>query len=285
MRIGFIGAGKVGFTFGKYLKEKGLDIGGYYNRTPESAKEAAAFTDTLVYETKEELIDSCDIVMLTVSDSAISTVWQDIKNYSGLTGKIVCHTSGSISSKIFLDTPYQIYGYSIHPIYAISDRYKSYKTLSNAFITIEGHEKYLKSILGIFSDAGLTCASISGQHKTNYHAACVMASNLVCGLYNTACQLMQTCGMTPEESQNALKGLFRDNAIGISDNGPVAQLTGPIERGDALTVEAHMGEIDKIYGFENVSQIYRLLSKETLKLATIKNPDRDYSNIKDILEK
>ena len=28
-----------------------------------------------------------------------------------------------------------------HPMFAISDKYNSYKNLSQAFITIEGHEK------------------------------------------------------------------------------------------------------------------------------------------------
>ncbi len=284
MRIGFIGAGRVGCTFGKYLKEAGLEITGYYNRTRKSAEEAAAFTDTLVYETKEELIDSCDIVMLTVSDSAISPVWQEIKSYSGLTGKIVCHTSGSISSKVFWDTPYQIFGYSIHPIYAISDRFESYKTFSNAFITIEGHDKYLDTLLKMLSDAGLKCTSISGDYKVSYHAACVMASNLVCGLYQTAAALMQKCGMSADESELALKGLFRDNAIGTAENGPVKQLTGPIDRGDAVTVENHLKELYSLEGFENGAEVYKLLSRETLKVAEKKNPDRDYSELEKMLD-
>ena len=50
MRIGFIGAGRVGCTFGKYFREHGIEVSGYYNRTAEKAKEAAEFTDTLYYE-------------------------------------------------------------------------------------------------------------------------------------------------------------------------------------------------------------------------------------------
>ena len=44
MRIGFIGAGKVGFTLGKYFAVNGLDVAGYYSRNYKSAEEAAAFT-------------------------------------------------------------------------------------------------------------------------------------------------------------------------------------------------------------------------------------------------
>ena len=31
MKVGFIGAGKAGFSLGKYFKEKGLSVSGYYS--------------------------------------------------------------------------------------------------------------------------------------------------------------------------------------------------------------------------------------------------------------
>jgi len=45
MRAGFIGAGKVGFSLGKYLKENGVEITGYFSKSPESAKSAADLRD------------------------------------------------------------------------------------------------------------------------------------------------------------------------------------------------------------------------------------------------
>ena len=38
MQIGFIGAGKVGVSLGKYFKEKGRNVGGYYSLTRASAE-------------------------------------------------------------------------------------------------------------------------------------------------------------------------------------------------------------------------------------------------------
>ena len=49
MKTGFIGAGKVGFTLGKFFAENNIQVTGYYSRRRESAKEAAAFTGTTVY--------------------------------------------------------------------------------------------------------------------------------------------------------------------------------------------------------------------------------------------
>lgn len=101
MQIGFIGAGKVGVSLGKYFKEKGRNVGGYYSLTRASAAWAAAFTQTTCYESLEEIISSCGMILFTVPDSAIAEVWQQAKPY--VSGKVIGHCSGLYSSDIFSD--------------------------------------------------------------------------------------------------------------------------------------------------------------------------------------
>ena len=278
MRIGFIGAGRVGFTLGKFFKIHDLDVVGYYSRTSEHAKEAAEFTDTCYFTDARELISLCDAVILTVSDSAIASVFADICGPE-LSGKIVCHTSGATSSKVFDNTSYQIYGYSIHPIYAISDRYESYKHFSNAFITIDGNSERIDEITDMIGKTGLDYAVIDSDCKSKYHAASVMASNMVCGLYGNAIRLMTECGFSEDKAASALSGLFRDNAIGASEKGPVLQLTGPLERNDIATVRGHLGALSS-----EDAMLYRAVAAEVLKLAKVKNNDRDYSDMERLLK-
>ena len=38
MKIGFVGAGKVGFTLGKYFQSKGISVVGYFSKNIASAK-------------------------------------------------------------------------------------------------------------------------------------------------------------------------------------------------------------------------------------------------------
>lgn len=99
MQIGFIGAGKVGVSLGKYLKEKGRKVGGYYSLSPKSAKWAAEFTETSYYESLQEIISSCDMILFTVPDGAIARVWEEAEPY--VSGKVIGHCSGLHSSKIF----------------------------------------------------------------------------------------------------------------------------------------------------------------------------------------
>ena len=75
MRAGFIGAGKVGFSLGKYLKENGVEITGYFSKSPESAKSAADFTNTKLYKSIENILSDSDTLFITVPDGQISKVW------------------------------------------------------------------------------------------------------------------------------------------------------------------------------------------------------------------
>ena len=54
MKIGFIGAGKVGFTLGKYFAENGMELSGYYSSSVASAKEAAEITGSEYFENAEK---------------------------------------------------------------------------------------------------------------------------------------------------------------------------------------------------------------------------------------
>ena len=279
MRIGFIGAGRVGFTLGKYLSLNGTEISGYYSRNPEHAKEAARFTDTRYYVDINDLIKESDAVFLTVSDTAISTVYDSIRDYADIQGKIICHTSGALSSEVFENGTFQVYGYSVHPVYAVSDKYTSYENFSNAFITIEGNEKYLEELTGVFKSAGLSVGTIDTDAKVKYHAACVVASNLVCGLYGMSTRLLTECGMTEDMSREAIKGLFVDNALGLAEKGATGQLTGPIDRNDVITVNKHLNTLSETDG-----ELYKKVSEEVLKVAKEKNKNTDYSDMEKILK-
>ena len=137
MKIGFIGAGKVGTSMGKYLTERGIRINGYYSKTVRSAREAADFTHTRVYRSISSLAEDSDAVFVTVPDGTIKEVWEQLKILP-IKNKIISHFSGSLSSEIFSDIDRcGAYGYSIHPLFAFSDKYHSYKELSQAFFTNE----------------------------------------------------------------------------------------------------------------------------------------------------
>ena len=278
IKFGFIGAGKVGFSLGKYLKENNIDISGYYSKSQHSSKEAATFTNTQQYTNLEDLIKNSDAIFITTPDNQIADVWNEIKKLP-IKEKLICHCSGSISSEVFSNiNNHGAYGYSIHPMFAISDKYNSYKDLSQAFITIEGHEKHLENLKRLFLHLGNDVAIISKENKVLYHAASVTVSNLVLGLINNGVNYLEECGFTKEMAIKALYPLIENNLRNIKERGAVSSLTGPIERGDLSTVINHLNVIR-----EEDKELYRLLSKNILKIAKVKNQDRNYKNLEEYL--
>nr|WP_279289641.1 Rossmann-like and DUF2520 domain-containing protein [Clostridium gasigenes] len=278
IKIGFIGAGKVGFSLGKYLKINNITVTGYYSRNEDSSKKASIFTCTKQFDNLSEIINESDTIFITTPDGEIKNVWNEIKELS-IKNKVICHCSGSLSSEIFSNiNQYGAYGYSIHPMFAISDKHNSYKSLNKAFITIEGHSKYANEISRVITLLGNGVLIIDKNNKPLYHAASVTVSNLVLGLINTGVKQLIQCGFQEDMAIKALQPLISFNIENIKEKGIVSSLTGPIERGDLKTIESHCNVLN-----EDDESLYKLLSKNVLEIAKSKNKDRDYKNIEEYL--
>lgn len=277
MQIGFIGAGKVGVSLGKYLKEKGRKVGGYYSLSPESARWAAEFTKTAYYKSLQEIISSCDMILFTVPDGAIAQVWEEAKPY--LSGKIVAHCSGLYSSKIFSDTgSTEVYAYSIHPLFAINSKEHSWREFSKVLFTIEGDEKYLHTIEEMFHGMGNRIRIISAENKIKYHAAAALSSNYMTALFFMAQNLFLECGFEEKEAVKELYQLAQGNLDHILEQGCVDALTGPLERNDIETVRSHISVLEP-----EMEKVYRANAGYLIRVAEKKHPDRDYSAMKDII--
>jgi len=71
MKIGIIGAGRVGCSIGKYLRTKDIELAGYYDVDSAAAKEAAEFTRTESFDSLKQLADQSQIIFITTPDSFI----------------------------------------------------------------------------------------------------------------------------------------------------------------------------------------------------------------------
>ena len=87
MKIGIIGAGRVGCSIGKYLRTKDIELAGYYDVDSAAAKEAAEFTRTESFDSLKQLADQSQIIFITTPDSFIIPVWEQLKELS-LTNQI-----------------------------------------------------------------------------------------------------------------------------------------------------------------------------------------------------
>ncbi len=279
MKIGFIGAGRVGFSIGKYLTESGLEVVGYYSKHYSSACEAAKFTKTCPFENLADLIDASDTLFVTVSDREIPSVWDCIVKYP-IRNKIICHFSGSVSSAVFSDRRiYGAYGCSLHPMIAFNDKYNAYRLLKGSFCTIEGDQNALAVISELLLSLDISYKCISPDDKSKYHTAASIASNSVIALIQLSTELLCSCGFSEQESYRALESLAKHNLNSVFEKGTVQALTGPVERCDTDTVQKHISVLSG-----NDLALYKFLACRLVSLAERKNPDMDYTSIIQLLE-
>lgn len=281
MKAGFIGAGKVGFSLGKYLVSNNISVTGYYSRSLKSAKSAADFTNTKVYTDLKNILADSDTLFLTVPDGIIGEIWEHMRNLD-IKNKKICHCSGSISSAAFFDAENKgAYAYSIHPLCAVSDKYNSWRALKTAVFTIEGSGKYLHYMQKLFKTFGNEAIIIDTKKKPLYHAGAVMASNLVIALFAMSIDALKNCGFSEELAQKALVPLFGGNAENIVKSGMVNALTGPVERGDVKTIKRHLESLQADLA---QAEIYRLLSLKLTEIAQKKHPEKNYDELKEVLK-
>ena len=280
MVIGFIGCGKVGFSLGKYFSKKGITLSGYYSKSYSDAIEASKFTNSKAYENINDLVKDSSIIFITTPDDSIHEVLQKLATLN-LTNKIICHTSGSLTSSIFLDiNNSDAFAYSVHPIFPFSDKYDSYKNLQNAHFSIEGPDNYIHELKDFINSLGNISFIVNKNDKALYHLASVTVSNLVLSLINTGCNYLSKCGINENDALEALLPLIQNNIDNIKSKGFISSITGPIERNDLITVKKHIGVIPT-----GDLQIYKNLSLKLLAISKKKHSDKDYGRLKEYLTK
>lgn len=290
--IGFIGAGKVGCTIGKHLTEHGYQVQGYYSRSETSASYAAEFTNSQCYLELCDLIKDSDTLFLTVPDGAIADVWDHMQQLpADVSGKTVCHMSGSLSSDIFLRVRPDISGYSIHPLFAISDKAASYKEISKCVFTIEGTDGPKKEALTkLFAFCGNAVESVTAEQKALYHAAAVVSSNFVVGLSYLGSEMLKQCGFSEENASKALLPLLLGSVDNIARQGSINALTGPVERNDVGTIEKHLAAFDQgklldesQMNWDALIDTYKDLTKWLIEIGKKRPGEEDYSELSKIV--
>ena len=109
MKFGFIGAGKVGFSLGKYLKENNIDISGYYSKNQHSSREAAIFTNTKQYNNLENLITYMNNgYILNIEKKKML----ELKNNNAIISKTSQEISQEVGELIKIDIKNSVYSIS-----------------------------------------------------------------------------------------------------------------------------------------------------------------------------
>jgi predicted short-subunit dehydrogenase-like oxidoreductase (DUF2520 family) len=165
--------------------------------------------------------EEVELVLLCVPDASIAEVAAAVDE-----GPWVAHVSGATPLSA-LD-PHRR-RFSMHPLQTFT-RTRGPEQLDGAWAAVTAEEEQAR-VAGFWlaETLGLTPFELADDARPLYHAGAAIASNYLVTLHAVAAELFRAAGAPPE----GLVPLMR----GTIDNG--FELTGPIERGDWETVEAH----------------------------------------------
>jgi predicted short-subunit dehydrogenase-like oxidoreductase (DUF2520 family) len=187
--------------------------------------------------------DGDGLVLFCVPDTAIAEVAGGIEP-----GPWVAHVSGA-TPLAALEPHTRRFG--LHPLQTFT-RARGAEQLDGAFaaITAESSEARERGFW-LAETLGLRPFDLDDSARPLYHAGAAIASNYLVTLHRVAAELFRAAGAPPE----GLVPLMRRTI----DNG--FELTGPIERGDWETVEAHRRAIRDVR--PDLEPLYDVLADAT----------------------
>jgi predicted short-subunit dehydrogenase-like oxidoreductase (DUF2520 family) len=214
LRIGVVGQGRLGTAIGAALRVAGRTVSGPAGRgeTPADA----------------------DAILLCVPDAEIAAAAAAVADAAPLIG----HTSGATGLAV-LESANAAGRFGVHPLQTFSGSAQDAERFRGCRCAVGAtREGALDAALGIARSLGMEPFELSDEQRPAYHAAASIASNFLVALEAAAEEVAAGAGLDPAEARAALAPLVRTTVENWATLGPERALTGPVARGDELTVAA-----------------------------------------------
>ncbi len=262
--ITIIGAGRVGLSLAAALKQTGYRIDTVLHRGTPSFPAGAAILKPYSPDSLKEI--HSDIVFITTQDDGVERIAKEYAREISASPKAVFHTSGSLSSGVL--APLRNKGIdvgSMHPLVSISRPFEGVDGFAGVYFCIEGDA----AAIGIADDIARGFAgypfTIETKFKPLYHAAAVTAAGHISALFDTALELIETCGLNREDGRKVLLPLLTSTAANLAHQMPEDALTGPYARIEMQTFAAHLASLDE-YASPEVSQIFLSMAARSVEM-------------------
>jgi predicted short-subunit dehydrogenase-like oxidoreductase (DUF2520 family) len=264
-RVGIIGAGPVGTALGVAIARAGWPVTAVSSRAPGRRDGFRALVPgSRAFADPAALLEEVELAILAVPDDAIASVAASIRLYPG---QALVHTSGLLGAEVLqpaLSAGSQIG--SFHPLVSFTaDVERSAAAIRGATIALEGDPRLLTMLAELAETLGAVPVRLPSGAKPAYHAAAVMASGGLVALLDAIVALGKVVGLD-EPGALAIYGRLLEQTLANARSGGVAAaLTGPIARGDAGTVEAHVEALRRFA--PDVLELYAAVARRELRLA------------------
>ena len=240
MRVGVIGAGRVGAVLGAALRAAGAEITAVAAESDASRARAAVLLPGVPTAKPTAVARSCDLLLLTVPDDMLENVAVQLAASGALReGQYVAHTSGRHGLAV-LGAVRQVGArpLALHPAMTFTGTPLDLDRLPGCAFGVTTDADDTARVAQVLVDAlAGRLVAVPEEKRSLYHAGLAHGANHLVTLVTQAMDLLRDSGADdPAATLRPLLTAALDNALTMGD----AALTGPIVRGDVETVRAHL---------------------------------------------
>jgi predicted short-subunit dehydrogenase-like oxidoreductase (DUF2520 family) len=270
--VAIIGAGAVAQTLGRLMAEQGERIVALAGRSRPRADRAARFiggvTGAIQVVECSEAPRLATRILIAVNDQAIESVAETLAA-AGMRSGIALHTCGAKGPGALAALgKVGVACGMLHPLQTIMSAEQGVNSLSDATFGVAGDREALawaEEIVHMATGGRGRSLHIDADRLSYYHAGAVMASNALIAALDAAVILLAHAGVERAAALRALGPLARTSLDNAIERGPQEALTGPVVRGDAVTVAAHRNALTSVE--KTVSTLYEAAAGHLLQIA------------------
>lgn len=244
-RVGVIGAGRVGAVLAFALRARGHDVVAAHGVSDASQARAADLLPGVPLEPVAAVIEQADLVLLAVPDDTLPGLVQGVARSTGFRDDhVVAHTSGRHGVTVL--APAAADGavtMAVHPAMTFTGTARDLDRLAGSRFGVTADPANLDMADALVRELGGVPLHVAETDRDLYHAGLAHGANHLVTLVADARDLLTRAGVAdPAGTLRPLLQAALDNAL---DSGSAA-LTGPVARGDAGTVAAHLRAISAV---------------------------------------
>jgi predicted short-subunit dehydrogenase-like oxidoreductase (DUF2520 family) len=255
-----VGVGRLGSALSTQLVKAGWPVT-VRTQSPAGRRQAKRLG---LHEADAAALSRADLCLLTVPDGAVAAVARAVAPLLGRSTGLV-HCAGALTLEVLQPAAAGRPTGSFHPLVSVIG---PETPLAGHSVAIATRSRVLAPLLGRLAGAlGLRPLRVPEDGRSAYHAGAAMAASGLVSLLDAAIAAWTAAGVSEREAMTALAALMRSALTGGEARGAVAALTGPVVRGDAEVVQAHVRALP-----DDVLPIYLALQQRVLAHAAARLP-------------
>ncbi len=242
LRVGVVGAGRVGTTLAAALRRAGHEVVAVSAVSDGSLRRAERDLPGVAIKPPPEVVAAADLALLTVPDDVLPGLVAGLAaTGTALEGRLLAHTSGRHGLAV-LEPAVRVGALplALHPVMTFTGRRDDLDKLAGSPFGVTAPDALRPVAEVLVMEMGGEPVFIDDARRELYHAALASSANHLVTLVNQATDLLRQAGVEqPARMLSPLLYAALDNALRLGDDA----LTGPVARGDADTVASHIAAL------------------------------------------